>query len=251
MKVLATADLHIDYSNSDQIRTLKKLVNREEPDAVLIAGDVYDCRTLNPYSDLRKISKDIDIIFCLGNHEFAFRSVNDTLNYYKQEAKKSNVHCLDVCGYVDVMGVRIVGNVLWYDGSLSERSDVQEKLKNIDDSWLDSTIKNFDPQTENAKCVQQIKTALNNYKGKSILLTHMVPHHKLNTFCDMNPCSVYNIYSGMYNLFNTEEICVDVAICGHTHRPVTYYYANCTKCTNIGNDYPFRQGGLVYDILEI
>ena len=251
IKILATADLHIDYSNSDQIRTLKKQVVREQPDVILIAGDVHDCRDLNPYKDLGRLSKDIPIIFCLGNHEFAYRSVEDTLSYYSKTVKPANVHCLDVCGYVDVGDVRIVGNVLWYDGSLSNRADVDDYLKKVDDTWLDDTIRNFDPLKEHRKCVDQIKNALDGYKGKSILLTHTVPHHALNRFCTINPSSVYNIYSGVYDLFKSESIDVNMAICGHTHKPATYYYNNKIECTNIGNDYLFRNRELVYDLLEI
>lgn len=251
MKILATADLHIDYKNSDQLRILKKQVIKEQPDVVLIAGDVYDCRDLNPYKDLGRISKDIPIVFCLGNHEFAYRSVQDTLDYYSSVARASNVYCLDVCDYVDINGVRIVGNVLWFDGSLSSRSDVDSYLNKIDETWLDDTIKNFEPLKEHRKCVDQIKRSLYGYNGKSILLTHTVPHHALNRFCTISPNSVYNIYSGVYDLFKTESIDVNIAICGHTHKPATYYYDNRIECTNIGNDYMLRNTTLVYDVLEI
>ena len=251
MKILATADLHIDYTKSDQVIFLRKLVKREQPDALVIAGDVHDCRTLNPFKDLEHISKDITIIFCLGNHEFAYRSIADTHRYYKSFDRPSNVHCLDICGFVDVQGVRFVGNVLWYDGSLSNRSDVNYWLKNIDPNWLDSSIKNFDPIAENKNCIKQIKDSLKDHKGPSVLLTHTVPHYKLNRFWESNPSSVYNTYSGVHNLFKDHDVSVDIAVCGHTHKPATLYYDNKTECTNIGNDYYFKSGSLVYDVLEI
>jgi predicted phosphodiesterase len=65
---------------------------------------------------------------------------------------------------------------------------------------------------------------------------------------------VYNIYSGVYDLFKNNDINVDVAICGHTHRPVRL---ECTednksiRCYNIGNDYLRKTNELKYEIIEI
>jgi predicted phosphodiesterase len=254
MKILATADLHIGYGNSETIETLSKYVKKEQPDVVVIAGDVYDYRDVNPNYELSKIDDGIQFVYCLGNHEFAYRSPEFVFNHYKYNDRFENVHCLDIKGKVNIDGVRFVGNVLWYDGSLSNRNDVNKKLNNIDESWLDSTIYDFFPVQENKKCIYQIKNNLENYNGKSVLVTHTVPYWKLNQFNYDTPNGVYNIYSGVYDLFKNNDVNVDVAICGHTHRPVRVEYNQDNKyirCYNIGNDYFSKTKELKYEIIEI
>lgn len=254
MKILATADMHIGYPQSDSINLLTKYVKIEQPDVVVIAGDVYDYRGVNPSYELHCIDENVQFIYCLGNHEFAYRSPDFVYDHYCFNDRFANVCCLDINDYHDVDGVRFVGNVLWYDGSLSNRPDVNEKLINIDEHWLDHTIYDFYPVEENRECIKKIKKSLENWNGKSVLVTHTVPYWKLNQFSYDTPDGVYNIYSGVKDLFHDDDINVDVAICGHTHRPVRLSYEKDGKyiqCYNIGNEYYERSGKLKYEIIEI
>ena len=257
MKILATSDLHIGYPSSQSLKLLTEYVKKEQPDVVVISGDIYDYRGVNPFYELSNLEMDNDlpVVFCLGNHEFAWRDVEFTLNHYRFNGKHfPYVHCLDTEGFVDIDGVRFVGNVLWYDGSLSDRGDKQEKLNHIDESWLDSTINDFNAVEENRKCVEQIKAGLKDYTGKSVLVTHTVPYWKLNLFNFDMPCGVYNIYSGVKDLFKNDGINVDVAICGHTHRKTRLEYTEDGKyirCYNIGNEYIEKSGQLLYEIIEL
>jgi len=252
MKILATADLHFAYNNSKTLKQLKRIVSKEKPDVLVIAGDVYDYRDINPYNELSEFN--IPVVFCLGNHEFAYRNQTITKIIYSDN-DTSNVFCLDVCGHVDINGVRFVGNVLWYDGSLSERWDVEAKLSNIDDSWLDSTIGNFNPTKENKACIIQIKENLKDCTIPTMLVTHTVPYFKLNQFCFTMPMGVYNIYSGVKDLFGNDDIYVDMAVCGHTHREAKVVYKHKdgreTFCWNVGNNYFEGSGEIKYQLIEI
>lgn len=251
MKIFATSDLHIVDKDSDVLKELKKHVYHNNPDVVVISGDIYDNRLIEPFGELSTIG--IPVVFCLGNHEFAYRTVRNTLNLYSFNST-TNVYCLDVCGHVDINGVRFVGNVLWYDGSLSERLDKNEKIDNIVENWLDCTIENFNALEENKKCINQIKENLDNYTGKSVLVTHTVPYWKLNQFCYEQPNGIYNIYSGVYDLFEKYDISVDVCVCGHTHRKSRVFYQENgkeIKCYNIGNEYFQYHKELKYEIIEI
>ena len=252
MKIFATSDLHIACSNSQQLNHLKELAEKENPDVIVISGDVYDYRGINPFEEFASFNKPV--IFCLGNHEFAARSIKNTLSYYRLCNIFDNVKCLDIEGYVDVNGVRFVGNVLWYDGSLSNRDDIESKLKTIDNTWLDCTIVNFDAKKANIDCIKQIKDSLSGYTGKSVLVTHCVPYWKLNRWSFTTPDGVYNIYSGVKDLFSSHDINVDVAICGHTHRKEKLEYTQNGKyirCYNIGNDYFRHSDILEYEMIEI
>lgn len=254
MKILATADLHIGYPQSETIKLLTKYVKEEQPDVVVIAGDVYDYRGVNPSYELHRIDEGIKFIYCLGNHEFAYRSPEFVFDHYCFNDRFPNVCCLDINDFIDIDDVRFVGNVLWYDGSLSNRTDVNKKLDKIDDTWLDSTIDEFNPKEENRKCIEKIKKSLENWNDKSVLVTHTVPYWKLNQWNYDTPNGVYNIYSGVYDLFHNDDINVDVAICGHTHRHVRLEYTEDNKsirCYNIGNDYLQRTNDIKYEIIEI
>ena len=254
MKITATSDLHIGYPESETIKLLKKIIKKEKPDVLVISGDVYDYRGVNPFFELSKLNDNLQVVFCLGNHEFAYRDVEMVYDHYKFNDRFDNVHCLDIKHYVDIDNVRFTGNVLWYDGSLSDRIDKNEKLKEIDRTWLDSTIMNFNPVEENRKCINHIKDSLKDYNGKSVLVTHCVPYWKLNLFNYDMPGGVYNIYSGVKDLFHNDDINVDVAICGHTHRKTRLEYNEDNKnirCYNIGNEYFEKSGKIEYENIEI
>lgn len=74
MKLVAVSDLHLGYHNRrPDLARWVDLINAEQPDAVLIAGDIID-RSLRPLVDdgmaaeLRRL--EAPVYACLGNHEY-------------------------------------------------------------------------------------------------------------------------------------------------------------------------------------
>jgi predicted phosphodiesterase len=67
--------------------------------------------------------------------------------------------------------------------------------------------------------------------------------------------SIPNCYSGVDNLFDSEGIHPDLALCGHTHRRVEYEHmtqeGKVIHCVNSGNDYYFKTGEVVFDEIEV
>jgi len=244
MKILALADLHVHrYVFHDLEIEIHDLISKYMPDVILIAGDLCEnegWRSIRSFLYESLDNLGIPIIFCLGNHDFYGYAVDDALKLTSKMLKgKRNLCCLDTEGFIDIQDIRFVGNVLWYDGSLSFKPWDGK----IIGGWRDSEIVDFDPIKENHKCVEQIKTAMSGYKGKSVLLTHCVPWSELNLF-QKDGDNPYNVYSGMKDLFLSFDCCFDIAICGHTHRPITTVYDKNGKhiqCINIGNDYYHHQ----------
>jgi len=231
---------------------VKDIIEREKPVCVLIAGDVFENDILfNPYRELAKLK--VPVICCFGNHEFAYRSVKEVHDLYSKKYKpdKYDVHYLDIVGHREIEfngeKVNIVGNVLWYDGSLK---DVPAQKDEIIPQWLDRTIRDFDFKEENRKCIEQIK--MNFIKGeKNILLTHCVPSRLLNLY-SLERQSLYNMYSGCSLLESFREegkYWFDWVICGHTHRYTTLDYHD-QRCVNVGNDYFHRTGEIKYFTIE-
>ena len=257
MKFLALADLH--YNNNYAWKygyfqsLLKDTIEKYQIDVVLIAGDVIESSIIkhyNPYEVIRhNIFKDVDvpIIFCLGNHEFSYNSVDNVFERMTSFTDTYDCYCLDVNGHYDVNSdIRIVGNVLWYDNTLKGISTQPDDV--IIDGWLDSTILDFIPSVNCARCKKQIKNNIKN-NVSNILLTHCVPHKDLNRFSFDEPYSIYNMYSGCED-FLKDLSNLEWAICGHTHRRMNKVIHNI-NCLNIGNDYVYKTRTIEKFIFEV
>lgn len=258
-KFLCLADLHYNYKWDEYGYTdiLAELITLEKPTHILIAGDIVESSLVkhgNVYKIIRKnIFRDCDfnipIIFCLGNHEFAYNSVENVFNRMKMyNGDEYNCYCLDVCSYYDILNtdIRIIGNVLWYDNTMKPNDNCKDDV--IEEGWLDSTIINFIPSKYCNICKKQILNHINPNK-KHILVTHCVPDIRLNWFSQNMPYSVYNQYSGCVNFLN-ELTNIEWAICGHTHKRMMGVYNNI-NCINIGNDYIFKTKDFYYFSFEM
>ncbi len=238
MKILCLSDLHISRKLSSyekQYRWIKECLE-DKPDVIVVAGDVFDgqCQTrFNPYKYLNELFEGITTICTFGNHEFVRNTVDNVKKYYKEQYdKKYDVYYLDIIKYFDIGDIRFLGNVLWYDGSLSNMFE-QDLSTFADGRWLDKTIKDFDFIKENKICVDEIKESIDISKT-NILCTHCVPHYQLNVWYDEEK-NDFNAFSGMYDLL--KDIDVQYAICGHTHRRIVGRVIHGCECINTGNDY--------------
>lgn len=251
MKILCLSDIHIHPGNQkEKINRYRSICIAEDPDIVLVTGDIFEHNIIsNPYKVLADVFAGSTVICCLGNHEFYHRRIPEVMNVYQinYEPTKYDVHYLDVIDKYDVGDYRFLGNVLWYDGSLSTIKN-QKLLNFADFTWNDMTIKDFDPVKENKLCIEKIKTSYDSTK-KNILVTHCVPHKLLNGWYENSTAPVYNAFSGVIDLFEQiKPIHFDYAVCGHTHKRRVGIEINGCKCINTGNDY---NGLILYYILEI
>lgn len=242
MKILHLSDLHrVEYDRYamlEQTEWIKSVLSYM--DVVVITGDVFESSNyrnseFNPYEVLSNICPNRKVLFCLGNHEFYFKTPQWTRDYYAglYDPKKYDVHCLDVIGHYDVDNVRFMGNVLWYDGSMKTVKG-QKVSEFANWTWNDKTIQSFSWNKEHDLCRLQIETALSTIGDKkSVLCTHCVPHNKLNWHLQ-DKKSLYNAYSGVANFLNKYKF--DWCLCGHTHKRVTCEINGC-NCINVGSDY--------------
>lgn len=87
IKAILLSDLHLGYHNrKGELSRWITIINNENPDIVLIAGDIID-RSIRPLKEdnmaeeLRKINAPV--FACLGNHEY-FAGEPNTMSFYKE-----------------------------------------------------------------------------------------------------------------------------------------------------------------------
>lgn len=89
LKIVAVSDLHLGYGiGQDELRQWIELINKEEPDIVLIGGDIIDngLRPVNEarmYNDFKDIKTKYGIYAVLGNHEY-ISGVNQSRKFYEE-----------------------------------------------------------------------------------------------------------------------------------------------------------------------
>lgn len=84
LKIVAVSDLHLGYNiGKKELQNWVKLINREEPDVVLIAGDLVD-NSIRPVldenlaEDLRAIKSRYGVYAIMGNHDYMAGVDNST-----------------------------------------------------------------------------------------------------------------------------------------------------------------------------
>lgn len=134
MRIVAVSDLHLGYTiGKKELRRWIELINKEEPDMVLIAGDLIDS-SLRPVLDddmareLRTIKAPKGVYACLGNHEYISGADQRKVADFYQDA---NIYLLrDSFAEVD-SALYIVGRD---DKTNGNRKELSELVANLDQS---------------------------------------------------------------------------------------------------------------------
>ncbi len=254
MRILCLADLHTVFGRVEQDRAkerwLQFTMRTVDPDVVVIAGDVHESipdlwESVNPFEHLVGIFGDrVPVVFALGNHEMFYRTWQETLEYYARKSKGfDTVHCLDTEKHVtlkaDGKPVTFVGNFLGYDGSTRTiANQVIEEWANF--GWADMYIRDYaiGYLKHTKKLQDDIRGALFDAEGTTVMVTHCVPHMSLNGWVERDLAgggNLFNAYSGLADFLETVK--VDYSISGHTHARVVGTVINDCRCVNVGNDY--------------
>ena len=86
LRVVMLSDLHLGYHNQrDELRRWVDLINREQADAILIAGDIVD-GSMRPLREQRMHEEfhrlNAPVYACLGNHEY-YSGEPDAQRFYR------------------------------------------------------------------------------------------------------------------------------------------------------------------------
>lgn len=111
LKVVLVADLHMGYSiGTDHIANMVKKINAQDPDVVVIAGDIFD----NDYDALddpeklektfRKIKSRYGVYACYGNHDIKEKILAGFT--FKSKEKKESDPRMD--SFLEAAGIKLL-----------------------------------------------------------------------------------------------------------------------------------------------
>ncbi len=129
LNIVMISDLHIGYHNRvDELDRWVDIINKENPDLVLIGGDIIDGH-MRPIDDMNMAESfrrfKAPVIACLGNHEF-YSGLSGAQEFYK----KAGITLLRDEA-ITVKGINIVGRD---DRSNRSRKSLAEIMKGVDKS---------------------------------------------------------------------------------------------------------------------
>ena len=189
LTVVLASDLHLGYHNRKaELGRWIDLFNAENPDLVLIGGDIID-RSLRPVirdnyaSEFKRLSAPIWTV--LGNHEY-YSDVEGSEKFFKD----AGISLLKD-SYIDTLGIRVVGR---NDRSYPCRPALWEILPK------EKSV------PEASSTIGSLRSAP--YPGKCPPMVDLPPDKPFTILLDHQP----------YNLEEAEEAGIDFQFSGHTHR---------------------------------
>lgn len=119
-RVAWLTDIHLNFLEHPDIVELCRRVAAENPDVVLIAGDISEAPSLESHLNLLAEHLDRPIYFVLGNHDY-YRSSIDAVRKRVSELSRTtrNLRWLPAAGVVPLTETTaLVGHDCWGDGKL-------------------------------------------------------------------------------------------------------------------------------------
>ncbi|GAB3055664.1 metallophosphoesterase [Salinicoccus sesuvii] len=228
MKIGIIADLHIDrtkteYTIEDFKRVLACEMLARNLDLLLIAGDISnDCQVTSEFVWSLMTATNIDVRFVPGNHDY-WQPENMTSSQVYQ-FYKDHPQSLVESPLVLNDDWAIVGHSGWYDYSYADPRFPLEKLasgKFYGGTWQDKVridwpVGDSELSRTFAKTVQK---DLETVKGlNTILMTHVVTHHKFVVPTPHRLFDFYNAYIGTSDFDSFyKDYPIRYSIMGHVH----------------------------------
>lgn len=281
MIILFTADLHMNIgarsprTGRTAFDAFAESVGREDPGAVVIAGDIgvpgFAARYL---ASIRKVVGERALAVALGNHDFwldqsqhaQFACLGDVVDrYWREPCRDVGAALLDIENF-ETGDVAIAGGYGHYDLGLAEPDLYVRGVPVTEKNYLSggmsglfwndfARIPNCGTQLRAEAAAQAEGLAFRMDEaiasGKRLLLAvHTCPWRELNGHpLRRDATDMLSAYSG--NSLIGDEIrkraaSVEFLMCGHTHKPVAEGRVHGVRCLNVGADYG-RFRGVVYD----
>lgn len=245
MKVQVVSDLHLEFIENKGRFKLNK-----SADLLIIAGDL-GCGNDRQLALIKEISKEKPVILVLGNHDFMWSSIKETVDFW-HNVQLPNFYFLND-KTIEIEGVHFIGSPLWSDLSKDPTNHFYI-LKNMADYkaiYKNETHTNFiniqDIQIEYENHIDFIKHELGQDYKRKVLITHHLPtsasvsHEYLNS--KLNAAFMTDL-SNLLLFSPNLELCIH----GHTHKTLDYKLGEMRVfCNPLG--YPHENNEYSNDIL--
>jgi len=275
--ILFTADLHVNVDAlsvrwRDILSELEERVEEEQPDAVVIAGDLsVPSKAAIHIPQIRKAVGDRPLAVTLGNHDFWTGNVpgmdfhlleNTITEFWEKPCRANDVILLDREN-ASWGEIAIVGGYGHFDLGLAWpnlRLDGKRVTRDVylaGDRWNDfrhiprcGEFLKINARAQADGITNRLDQAIED-KKRVLVATHTCPwpqlngHPKSGTYND-----IFTAYAGnslVGNEIEKRAANVELLMCGHTHWRIEEQLIHGIPSLNVGADYGvFR--GIIYDV---
>jgi Icc-related predicted phosphoesterase len=185
MKLAWATDIHLNFLDDDGVRSFRREIARQSPNALLLAGDIAEAGSLEKYLLLLGGTLNVPVYFVLGNHDFYGGRISSVREAMRQLTRKDpqRFAWLPAAGVVRLTDTTaLVGVDGWGDGCLGNYSGSKielndwlqiDELKFLDKSMRLKKLRNLG--LESADLLRKLlDEALAKY-SRVIVLTHVPP----------------------------------------------------------------------------
>lgn len=148
LKIVGISDLHLGYTiSSKEAEKWVQLINAENPDMVIMGGDIIDNHMRPILADstdaiLRKIQAPLGVYACAGNHDLMF-AVRENASFYQQ----AGINLLRDAS-INMGEITVIGRD---DASNPRRNSLENLIKEINDSTFIILLDHQPNQLEKAR----------------------------------------------------------------------------------------------------
>lgn len=149
LRIVGISDLHIGYTiSAKEVSKWVDLINSENPDIVIIAGDIID-NHMRPVKEdsivnvLNRINAPLGVYSCTGNHDLMF-AVKEDRDFFR----RSGIHLLRD-SIINLDQIRLIGREDYTNSNRKELSDITNGNDDAFTILLDHQPLNLDDAVKN------------------------------------------------------------------------------------------------------
>lgn len=183
-RALWLSDIHLNFLEEHEQMAFFRGVQAEEPDLVLIGGDIGEARTVEDYLLMAEAILQRPIYFVLGNHDYFDSSIAKVRDRLADVAGRSrHLVYMPRAGVVKITpNACLIGHGLWADGRLG---DYDQSRVELNDYYHIDEFKGLDRYRRREKLAmlgdeaaaylrETLAAAVETYH-RTVVLTHVPP----------------------------------------------------------------------------
>lgn len=232
-RLVWVTDIHLNFLKGRQIQEFCRTVKEQQPDALLVGGDIAEAPTIEAYLTILENELTCPVYFVLGNHDFYRGSIAGVRAEMGALTRKSRrLAWLPAVGIVPVTEtVALIGHDGWADGRLGDydRSTVLlndyvliEELAGLSKARRHREL--IELGADAAKYVSKVLAEGLDRFQEIFLLTHVPPFKEAcwhegrisddNWLPHFTCCAVGEVLVELMTAHPQQRLTV---LCGHTH----------------------------------